>query len=76
MSEPFEELPEPQSDFDGLDDPNCFWCGGERWDECDEPIECTSAHRVIYNADGSFGGQLCRCASCGGSGLAKDMRIW
>ena len=46
---------------------NCHWCGGEGWDECDDPLECTSTH----SASG-----LCRCKSCGGSGDAKDMTIW
>ena len=51
-----------EDDFD-----SCHWCGGDGWDECDDPIQCTSQH----SDDG-----LCRCKSCGGSGLAKDMTIW
>ncbi len=59
---PFEEL-----DYDA--DPteaDCFHCGGDGWVECDDPIQCTRAHS----------GDLHPCASCGGSGLAKDMTIW
>lgn len=68
-----------EQDFDDGDPANpgrCFWCAGEGWDECDDPIECTNAHHVVKNPDGSYAGQLCRCSSCGGSGLAKDMTIW
>jgi len=61
---------------DGEDEFECFHCGGEGWDECDDPLECTKAHHIIKNPDGSYAGQLCRCSSCGGSGLAKDMTIW
>lgn len=46
---------------------DCFLCGGEGYDDCDDPIECTSPQ----TRDG-----LCPCKSCGGSGLAKDMTIW
>lgn len=45
----------------------CYWCGGEGWDECRDPIQCTKQH----SRDG-----YCRCSSCGGSGLAKDQTIW
>jgi hypothetical protein len=58
------------ADADDLDDENggeCHFCGGEGYEECDDPIQCTKRH----TADG-----LCPCASCGGSGLAKDMTIW
>lgn len=59
-------------DDDGFDDdPDdeswCFWCSGTGWDECDDPIQCCAEH----SEEG-----LCRCASCGGSGFAKDMTIW
>jgi hypothetical protein len=53
-------------EYDPDDDGSCYWCGGEGWDECDDPLECTKEHR-----DG-----MCRCSSCGGSGNAKDMTIW
>jgi hypothetical protein len=72
-SDPREELDDPR-DEDGYweEDPDnpsgkCHWCGGEGWEECHDPIQCTSHHNRW--------GQ-CICASCGGSGLAKDMTIW
>lgn len=49
------------------DERDCFHCGGDGWTECDDPIQCCNQH----NQSG-----LCRCKSCGGSGLAKDMTIW
>lgn len=63
-----EDPPEPQDDEDP-DNPSgrCYWCAGEGWDECDDPIQCTEEHDAL--------GQ-CRCSSCGGSGFAKDMTIW
>lgn len=70
-------VPLDDDDDRNLDDSgDCFWCSGEGWDECDDPIECTKEHHVVKNPDGSYAGQLCRCSSCGGSGLAKDMTIW
>lgn len=41
----------------------CTWCGGDGWDdEChEEGCYCLEGHP---------------CAACGGSGLAKDQRIW
>jgi hypothetical protein len=51
------------ADHDGY----CTHCGGDGYDECDDPIQCTSAHTR---------GDLCPCGACGGSGLAKDQRIW
>ena len=63
-----EERREPMSEDYGEDDSgDCPWCSGEGWDECDDPLQCTNAHSP---------GGLCRCKSCGGSGLAKDMTIW
>jgi hypothetical protein len=47
------------------DNEPCFHCGGDGYVECDDPIQCTSAHR----------NGLCPCASCGGTGKAKDMTI-
>lgn len=32
-------------DFDDGYDPDgrdCYWCGGDGWDECDDPIQATS----------------------------------
>lgn len=50
------------------DDPMfCYWCGGEGWVQCEDPLQCTRPHT---------GYGECPCASCGGSGLAKDMTIW
>lgn len=69
MSEPREEYDEHEDDFS--DDPEkpdlCYWCAGNGWGECSDPIQCTHPH----NAYGE-----CQCSSCGGSGLAKDMTIW
>ena len=52
------------------DERECFWCGGDGYGECDDPIQCTRRHLGGSYDDG------CPCASCGGSGLAKDMTIW
>lgn len=52
---------------DALEEHDCYFCGGEGWTECDDPIQCTQEHDEL--------GQ-CPCKSCGGSGLAKDMTIW
>jgi hypothetical protein len=51
------------------DDPEreCSRCGGDGWQECPDPIQCTRPHN-------EFG--ECPCGSCGGSGLAKDMTVW
>jgi hypothetical protein len=46
---------------------DCFHCGGEGWQECRDPIQCTGQHNSLGE---------CRCSSCGGSGLAKDQTIW
>ena len=53
-----------QDDADA--DGDCYWCGGDGYDECSDPMQCT--HRHVCG--------LCPCRSCGGSGLAKDMTIW
>lgn len=55
---------------------DCYWCGGEGWDECDDPIQCTREHQIIRGDDGEYLFQICRCGSCNGSGSAKDMTIW
>lgn len=67
--EPRSNSPDETFDLDwnGEDSPDCYWCAGEGWEECDDPIQCTDEHDVL--------GQH-RCSSCGGSGLAKDMTIW
>lgn len=46
---------------------DCHWCGGEGFSECDIPLECTKRHNQWDE---------CPCASCGGTGCAKDMTIW
>lgn len=65
MNEPDDEL--AIGDDDDENGGLCYWCGGDGWQECDDPIQCTDVH----NEWGE-----CPCASCGGSGLAKDMMIW
>lgn len=63
--EPFED---DEDDDEFPDEPRrCYWCAGDGWVECDDPIQCTSPHN-------RFG--ECPCSSCGGSGKAKDMTIW
>jgi len=56
-----------ETDDEWADDESCSYCGGDGWDECHDPIQCTLAH----SPDG-----LCPCAACGGSGAAKDQTIW
>jgi hypothetical protein len=48
-------------DYDG----DCGFCGGDGWVDGYEEDPLWFAP-----------GELERCASCGGSGLAKDMTIW
>lgn len=68
MAEPIED-----DDYDDgdpgayADDDVCTHCGGDGYDDCDDPIQCLRTHT-------STG--LCPCAACGGSGLAKDQTIW
>lgn len=52
------------------DDPDCTLCAGEGYAECNDPIQCMERH--------IGGGEypLCPCIGCGGSGLARDQRIW
>ena len=56
-----------EDDYEPDDGDDCYFCGGEGFDECHDPLECCQEH----TADG-----LCPCLSCGGTGLAKDMTIW
>lgn len=76
MSEPDEYVDDetgPLPDEGGAyyeESRNCFHCGGDGWVECWDPIQCTHPHRVLGRT------QFCPCASCGGSGLKKDMTIW
>lgn len=67
MSEYNDDLSDDDEPYDGESQERCHWCGGEGWDGCDDPIQCTRSHN-------KFG--ECQCGSCGGSGLAKDMTIW
>lgn len=62
----FKGYAEDFYDYDD-DDPDCTLCGGDGYQECHDPIQCCARH----TPDG-----LCRCAACGGSGLAKDQTIW
>lgn len=55
------------TDEDDENGGRCYWCDGDGWQECDDPIQCTDQH----NERGE-----CPCSSCGGTGLAKDMTIW
>jgi hypothetical protein len=52
---------------DFFDDGACCWCGGDGVSECNDRLQCMNRHDKWGN---------CRCASCGGSGLAKDMTLW
>lgn len=61
-------------EYDASESAHCFWCSGDGWVECDDPIQCTRQHQVLENDCGAW--QFCPCGSCGGSGLAKDMTIW
>lgn len=53
--------------YEPEDGGSCTFCGGDGYDECDDPIQCTSRH----SPDG-----LCPCSACGGTGLAKNQVIW
>ena len=61
--------PSDPDDWDDWDDrdPDCSWCAGDGWQECDDPIQCFRPHTEHG---------LCPCGACGGSGLAKDQTIW
>lgn len=56
-------------DDDDETDPEapCLHCGGDGWVQCRDPIQCTRPHNEQDE---------CECASCGGTGLRKDMTIW
>lgn len=60
-------VPLPDEPVDDMESGDCYWCGGDGWEECDDPIQCLDYH----NQWGEH-----RCGSCGGSGRAKDMTIW
>ena len=59
-----------ENEWDDDPDPDCSYCGGDGYTECDDPIQCCSRH-----LDNSWD-QMCECKACGGSGLAKDQVIW
>lgn len=72
MVVPLRELIDDDGfDYDDLsendEDSDCTICGGEGYDDCADPIQCFAPH-----TDGG----LCPCIGCGGSGLARDQRIW
>lgn len=52
---------------DGEDDRCCTVCGGDRWTECDDPIQCCD-----HRCDGEFH----PCPACSGTGLAAHQVIW
>ena len=64
MLEPDKDY-DDDSDYDDGSDSECFHCGGEGWIDGydDDPLWFSP-------------GEMERCASCGGSGQAKDMTIW
>ena len=79
MSEELDDrYADDECDFaDDAEDRDCFHCGGEGLVECRDPIQCTRPHKRVRSPYGNgIVIQLCPCASCGGSGLAKDMTIW
>lgn len=54
-----------------LSDDACTICGGDAWEECDDPIQCCAEH------DGDpFAGGMHRCRACNGWGLASKQVIW
>lgn len=56
---------------DWFSDPDCSFCGGEGYEECDDFIQCCAPHHIgngVYREH--------ECKACGGSGLAKDQVIW
>lgn len=59
--------PDSEDDLDYDDDPSCSHCGGERWTDCDDPIQCTYAR---------CDGETHPCPACLGTGLAKDQWLW
>jgi hypothetical protein len=43
----------------------CTWCGGEGYDECDDPIQCCTP---------GCDGEWCMCKACDGRGY--DQVVW
>lgn len=58
-------LDEEDEWHDDPEDADCSSCGGEGFEECDDPIQCLSP---------SCDGEYHRCQNCGGSGRSKDQR--
>jgi hypothetical protein len=61
---------DPDDYVEPLDDDDCTLCGGEGYQECTDPIQCMAPHI------GSPEYPECPCIGCGGSGHARDQRIW
>ena len=63
------DAPTPNPSAAGLIDddqhPECSWCGGDGWGECDDPIQCL---------DPRCNGELCPCSACYGRGY--DQEVW
>lgn len=57
------------AEFDDSDDDGapCSWCGGDGWEDCDDPIQCCAVHNVLGE---------CPCGPCNGTGLAKHQWLW
>ena len=61
-------IPDDQPDrcpSDTDEHPECSWCGGDGWGECDDPIQC---------CDPRCDGELCPCSACDGRGY--DQTVW
>jgi hypothetical protein len=65
---PFEDDDEYERDGD------CTRCGGERFVECPNPLECTRRH--LGGDRFGWGREVCPCGACGGTGKAKDQTVW
>ena len=61
----WEDVDVDYDDYDSDYDGECFHCAGEGW------IDGYEDDQLWYAP-----GEMQRCASCGGSGQAKDMTIW
>jgi hypothetical protein len=67
------------SEYDYEDDGDerngdCTHCCGERFVECPNPLECTRRH--LGGDRFGWGGEVCPCGACGGTGRAKDQTVW
>lgn len=54
-------------DYEEFDDESgdCYWCGGDGY------VDGYEDDAIFYEP-----GEMIRCSSCNGSGMAKDMTIW